>query len=85
MTRLRIELALFVLFPVAAAIGSDSWTKTHRRALLAGHQSMFTCSAVFNAGREWSDIRTGELDPEFLAAYFGGATVPDPLIDRDGR
>lgn len=51
------------------------------RALAAGYKAMFTCSAVFNAGKTDDQIRSDELSNIYADYDAGIRDTDDPIVD----
>ncbi|MEE8294683.1 MAG: serine hydrolase, partial [Sphingomonadales bacterium] len=77
--RIIIGLILF-LFSIQSANAQES--ELHKRALVAGFKAAFTCSATFNAGKDYAEIARDELSmimPDYRELM---AFLPDPIINK---
>lgn len=52
---------------------------------MAGYKSMFTCSATFNAGRSWRDIKNSELSKVYIDFQPHFERIAKPNIDKDNK
>ena len=69
-----------LLFSIQSALAEES--ELHKRALVAGFKAAFTCSATFNAGKDYAEIARDELSmimPDYRELM---AFLPDPIINK---
>lgn len=74
-------LAGLALVAMAGAAHAEETAAT-TAAIAAGYKAAFTCSATFNAGRSYDQIKGDELSRIYPAYRETMAALPDPVIDR---
>ena len=72
---------LSLAMPVMAQTAPSSGTSRQDRALAAGYKAMFTCSAVFNAGKTSDQIGLDELSNIYPDFATGFAATGEAEID----
>ena len=77
---MKTLLSLLLLLAINSIYAET--TSTHKKALFAGYKSMFTCSATFNAGRNWEDIQKSELNKVYIDYQPAFDEIPDPVINK---
>ncbi len=84
--RKQLTLTLIALLGLGLhAHAEDEGPSQRALSLAAGYKALFTCSALFNAGKTLDAIAVDELSgiyPEYQAPM---AALPDAMIDREMR
>ncbi|MEE4349437.1 MAG: serine hydrolase [Pacificimonas sp.] len=80
----RLLIAFLTGLTAAVPAATQSADDDYVRALAAGYEAAFTCSATFNAGRRLADIQANELSRVY-AEYRGDIADLTAEISRSGK